>query len=126
MAVALALAVGLACGDDGPTEPVPGTLVVSLTTPNSDDGAILFTISGGGVDDPAAVATSHRMFFRTTGTSTTTAVVVGNITSGPLLRFEVLDVGEASSFTGTITEVADRNNELRASLSGYSLAISRE
>ncbi len=135
-AAAVALAVGLACGGDGggggnggttgPTVPVPGTLVVSLTTPNSDDGAILFSISGGGISAPTAVASSDLLFFRATGTSSLNAVVVGNIAAGPVLRFGVPDVGQVSSYTASITEVADRNNALRTSLSGYVLSISRE
>lgn len=125
-AAAVALAVGMACGDDGgPMEPVPGTLIVSLATPNSDDGAILFTISGGGISAPTAVASSDLFFFRATGTSSLAVVVAGNIAS-QVLRFNVPDVGQASTYTASIIEVADRNNALRASLSGYVLSISRE
>ena len=130
-AVAL-VAVALACTDDAATLgpepaalPVPGALIVSLTTPNDDDGAILFSVSGGGITSPTAVASSHFLFFRATGTSSINAVVVGNVTAGPLLSFEVPDVNQASSYVPTITEVAGRDNALRPSLSGYSLSVSR-
>ena len=46
------LALASACGDGGPTEPagpVPGVLKIALATPNADDGALLFTVSGGSV-----------------------------------------------------------------------------
>ena len=46
------LALASACGDGGPTEPagpVPGVLKIALATPNADDGALLFTVSGGRV-----------------------------------------------------------------------------
>ena len=122
----LALASTLACGSDEPTAPVPGTLVVTLTTPNADDGAILLSISGGGIDTPTTVATSHLLFQRLTGTSSVNTVVVGNITAGPLLRFDVPNVNDASSYVATITEVADRDNGLRTSLAGYSLSITSE
>ncbi len=127
-AATVALAVSVACGDgDGVTAvPVPGTLVLSLTSPNSDDGAILLSISGGGISAPTVVSTSHVLFFRSTGTTSINAVVVGNITAGLLLRFDVPDVGGGSPYTGTITEVADRANALRTTLTGYSLEISRE
>ena len=45
LAAAVVVSAGLACGE-GTTAPVPGTLVVSLATPNADDGAILFTVLG--------------------------------------------------------------------------------
>ncbi len=131
-AATVALAVSVACGDgDGVTDvpvpavPVPGTLVLSLTSPNSDDGAILLSISGGGITAPTVASTSHVLFSRLTGTTSINAVVVGNITAGPLLRFDVPDVGGASAYTGTITEVADRANALRTTLTGYSLEISQ-
>ena len=125
-AATVALAVAMACGDDGgPTGPVSGTLVVSLTTPNADDGAILFTISGAGISAPTAL-TSNLFFSRVASTSSLAAVVAGNIAAGQMLRFSVPDVGQASAYTANITEVADRNNALRASLSGYVLSISRE
>lgn len=124
LAAAIVVSVGLSCGE-GPTAPVPGTLVVSLTTPNSDDGAILLTMAGAGIGAPTAVSSSHVLFFRVTSTTSLTAVVVGNIAAGPLLSFAVPDVGAASSYTATITEVAARDNALRASLSGYTLSVSR-
>ncbi len=127
-AATVALAVSVACGDDDGVTAVPmsGTLVLSLTSPNSDDGAILLSISGGGISTPTAVSSSHVLFFRSTGTTSINAVVVGNITAGLLLRFDVPDVSDASAYTGTITEVADRANALRTTLTGYSLEITRE
>ena len=124
-AAAVVVSASLACGE-GTTAPVPGTLVVSVTTPNSDDGAMLFTVEGGGIGKPTAVSSSHVLFFRATGTTSLTAVVVGNIAAGPLLSFEAPDVGLASSYTTTITEVAARDNALRPSLSGYTLSVSRQ
>ncbi|UCF19032.1 MAG: hypothetical protein JSU87_14035 [Gemmatimonadota bacterium] len=126
-AAVMALAITLACGDeDGPTAAVPGTLVLTLTTPNADDGAILFSISGGGIDIPTSVVASNLLFHRLTGTASMNAVVVGDIAAGALVSFEVPDVGAAPSYSATITEVADRNNALRTSLAGYSLSVSRE
>ena len=43
MVLALGLVAGIACSDDEtPAGPTAGTLSVTLTTPNMDDGAILF------------------------------------------------------------------------------------
>lgn len=115
------------CGDSTPTAvQVPGALVVSLSTPNSDDGAILISISGGGIGSPSAESSTHVFYSRATSPLATNAAVVGNITSGPLLRFNVPDVGRASSYVATISQVADRDNDLRATLTGYALRITPE
>ena len=127
-AVALALALGLACGGDGddggPTNGGgPDTLVLSLITPNNDDGAILFTLSGGDIDNPTAVFAADVFFFRSTGATSISAVIVGDISAGAVVEFEVPAGTSASSYTTTITEVADRSNALRGSVASYSLSV---
>ncbi|UCC83624.1 MAG: hypothetical protein JSW46_01450 [Gemmatimonadota bacterium] len=124
-AVALALAVGVACGDDesvGP-EVTPGTMIVSLTTPNADDGAIMFTVSGGEIDAPALLDIEHVLYLME-GANTITAIIAGDIVAGGLLEFDVPDVEVA--YTATITQVADRTNDLRDPLTGYSLTVDPE
>lgn len=122
--VAAALAVAGSACDEGPTEvPVPGALVVALTTPNADDGAILFSITGGPVGTPAAAAPSHHVFYRTIDASTTKVAVVGNLAPGAILRLDVPDVRRAGDYQVSLTEVSDRGSALRESLEGYSLRI---
>jgi hypothetical protein len=122
----LALAVALACGGDGgatgPAGPTAGVLTVRLTTPNTDDGAILLTMSGPGMTQLAAADAS--LYFRQAQTGTTaTAVLVGDVQGGSLLTFHVPDVDAAGSYSATIQQVADRGDALRGSLSGYSLVV---
>ncbi len=126
---AIACAVVLACQEDAtmpgePTLAVPGTLVLSLTTPNSDDGAILFSIAGGEMVAPSAASNSHLLFVRATGGTSINAVVLGDLTQGALMTFDVPDVEKASSYSATVSQVADRNNLLRDDISGYGLALS--
>lgn len=52
-----------------------------------------------------------------------TAVFVGDVGSGPLFTFRVPDVSEAASYGAAVLEVADRENELRASVDGYVLEV---
>jgi hypothetical protein len=122
-AVALVLAVG-ACSDDETTGPeaVPGTLVVTLTTPNTDDGAIMFTMTGGEASNVTLVDPSFQIFTHE-GTSSITVVIVGDIAAGALLEFDVPDVGELDSYSAEVDQVADRTNDLQA-LTGYSLSVS--
>lgn len=117
------LALAVACGDDGPTAPTPGTLVISLVTPNADDGAMLFTLAGGTIEDPRPIDGAHTFFFRRDGTSAIVALCVGDLAAGPLIEFDVPDIGKASSYSATVTEVAGTSFDLRASLSGYSLRV---
>ena len=127
IAVAMAaLLVTVTCGGDKIVDPPdePVTLVLSLTTPNSDDGAVMFSISGGGITKPTTENSSHVLFYRAAGATSSNAVVAGDITAGALVRFEVPDVDVASSYSATVTEVAARDNTLRGSLAGYSLSIS--
>ena len=123
--VAAALVLALACGGDDSTGPAAGTLVVSLTTPNSDDGGILFSVTGGEINTPTELTSSYVVFSRATGLTSINGVVVGDITAGSLATFEVPDIDQASSYTATIIEVATRDNALRESLDDYSLSISR-
>jgi hypothetical protein len=124
-AVALALAVGVACDDDaafGPENPA-GTMVVSLTTPNADDGAIMFTVSGGEMYSPTLSNTEYVLYMLE-GTNTLTAVVVGDIEAGALLEFGVPALNV--TYTATVTQVADRLNDLRDPLTGYDLTVDLE
>ena len=123
---AMALAATLACDGDvvqPPPENIPGTLVLTLMTPNTDDGAILLSVAGGEINSPMAAASSHVLFFRTTSESSINAVIVGDITDGLLIHFDVPDVASASSYNATVTQVADRGNTLRNDISGYLLDV---
>lgn len=125
-AVALVMATGVACDDDA-TAPgaVAGTFVVTLTTPNTDDGAIMFTISGGAISAPAlSDATLHM--YTSEGTNSLTVVIIGDIEAGDLLVFDVPDIAALDDYSADIDEVADRANDLVSPLTGYSLLIAEE
>jgi hypothetical protein len=115
-----------ACGDDdpaGPVDPVPtaGTLTVTLSTPNVDDGAILLVVTG---PDMTQVTTANpALYFRySEAAGQLRAVFVGNIGDGALLSFRVPDVDAVASYVPTIVELADRDNQLRDS-AGYQLTV---
>ena len=119
-----ALAAGWGCGD-GPTEPkaVPGTLLLQLTTPYADDGAIMLEIRGPDIDQLAAVNSAHLMYSLATSGSVVRVVVVGDIRSTGLLEFHVPDVRAVDDYTAQVIEVADRTNALRSRLAEYELLI---
>ena len=123
-ALLLAAALLAACDAGAPAKPLPGDLTVSLATPNVD-GALVVAITGPdavGAVQAAAPGTVVRV--RTQGTTTTVAVF-GAVAAGPLLRLTVSDVRQASRYAATVREAADEQNAPRASLAGYTLAVSR-
>ena len=124
--LAAALSLAAACSDD-PTGGAPraGTLVVRLTTPHADDGAMLFEVSGPPIDTSAAAGASLQLFTRRADGSTLVGVVVGDLTNGAVIRLQVPDVGAAAAYTARLLEVADRQNALRPSLTGYALTVTR-
>lgn len=119
--VIAALAVlGVACGDDAP---VPGTLTISLVTPNADDGAILLNLGGPGLTTPQSASSSYILFSRLESSVQLRIAIVGNLTAGPLFTLSVSDVRDLSAFSSSVIEVATRSDELRSSVTGYDLDI---
>lgn len=116
-----ATGVGVAgCKEGGPSGPQSGTLTVNLSTPNSDDGALRFDVSGPAAPgSPTAGAAGYKIYTRTAG-NTLKVAVVGNIAAGAVLRFGVSDVSQ--TYTATLIQAASRSNALRAA-SGYTLTI---
>jgi len=123
-ALAAALLVGAACSD-APTGGATraGTVIVRLTTPHADDGAVLFEVSGQPIDGATAANASLRLFTRRTGASTLVGVVVGDVAGGAVVTLQVPDVGAAAGYAARVVEVADRQNTLRTSLTGYALTL---
>ncbi len=115
----LALALGSCSG------PVAGELTISLVTPNSDDGAILVTVTASESKEvtSAAVACSGCQIFKEQPSATELrAVVTGNLVAGPLVRVGVTDTKSPKSYTVLIQQVASRTYQVR-STGGYSLTI---
>lgn len=121
-AAALTACTGDGNGGPPPTGPTAGTFAVTLSTPNADDGAIVFRVTGPGITQVTKAVASHYMHFDQSGTSLT-VVMVGDLADGTLLTFRVPDVSAVSSYSATVLEVADRTNELRGSLGTYGLSV---
>lgn len=113
----------LACGGD-PTETEENKVfVVSLTSPNPSDGAILFSISGGVIEEFRTLATpGPQVHFRSTGPGTTRVAMFGSIATGGLVSFEVSSGARVQDYSAEILQIADRDNVLR-SISGYAIEV---
>ena len=124
VALVAALSVSAACSDESITGgPQAGTLSLRLVTPNADDGALQFELSGAPLDTATAGNASLQLFTRRLSDSRVVGVVVGDLANGVLVTLHVPDVSAVAGYTAQVLEVADRGNELRTSLTGYALSV---
>jgi hypothetical protein len=105
------------CSGDG-TGPAGGTLDVNLTSPNTDDGAILLTIAGGPVESVEAVV--GATYKAKVDENTLRVVVTGNLTSGTIARLHVADMSQAARYSAAVIQVAVRSTYATREPAGYS------
>jgi hypothetical protein len=133
----LTLAAAAACGDKAtspnppgppapppqPPPPPPGSAVVTLATPNSDDGAVVVKLTGPGLSTFETASSGYIFYSRLAAEQEARVIVVGNVTAGPLFTFKVATGSAVSAYTATIEQVANRTDALRASTASYTLTI---
>lgn len=119
------VAAGVSCSDSpiAPPAPLLTSALVSLTTPNSDDGALVVTVRGPDVTDIQAVSSAHVVYPRYAAHEAQ-VVIVGDVAAGPLLTIKLSRGHALSEYSTSIEQVAMRNDSLRASTSGYQVSLS--
>ncbi len=124
--LALLALVGLVanCGGGGGDGggPVEGVLQLTLNTPNTADGAILFRVNGGPVDSVSGSVMIADGQYSTVGNQTR-IVAAGPITDGALAFLYVPDVGDVSNYAVTVEQVAHNTTFAQRSVVGYSFAV---
>lgn len=123
LGIAALLVAGLsaACSDDsGGPNPTSAT-TFSMTTPNDDDGALLVVLTGPALSNLKASSAAYQIYWRAVNASETRVIVVGDIEEGPLFTAEV--DGAAGDISATVSEVATRSDQLRATTAGYSIEV---
>jgi hypothetical protein len=122
--LALAAAVGAwlfsGCSSE-PAGPTEGTFTVTLASPNSDDGAVLFTLAGGPVDSVAALG--HSVYSARLDDNTVRVIVVGALASGPLVRIRIPDHRQISAYSVVVNQVAARTSYQQRDPSAYSVSV---
>ncbi len=125
-ALTLAAVLGAAlAGSASCSGPVAGELTVSLTTPNTDDGAIKVRVTASESKEITGISVACsgcRLFFEQPSATEVLAVLTGDLAAGPLLRVSVSDTKAPSAYSVQISQVASRSFALR-STSGYGLTI---
>ena len=130
-----AFAFGLlasACGGGDLTAPLdppkpnqsvatPGWVPVRLNTPNTDDGAVQFSVSGISVDSVRLAG--YRGYARVSN-GAAQVLVTGTIVSGVVAEIWIKDTKKASLYTGQVSEAAARGTyQLREINQGYSVQV---
>jgi hypothetical protein len=118
----LALAVGLTCScSSDSAAPVGATLDVSFETAATDDGAVLFTVSGGPID--SVEAPGYRLYTAQTGPTTMRVVVAGDLRAGTIARIHIADGSKLSQYSATIDQVAARGSYAQRDPISYTLMV---
>jgi hypothetical protein len=113
--------IGSAACSDQPEEPTAGTLNVALTTPNSDDGAVLLTVTGGLVD--SVESAGFVVYSAQVDPTTIRIIVIGNLAAGTIARIRIADDRQLSRYTAAINQVATRATYAQRDPAGYSLSL---
>jgi hypothetical protein len=81
-------------------------LNVKLSSPQTDDGAVLFTVTGGPVESVEAVSgTLHSLQI---DANTLRVVITGNLSSGTIAQIRIGDVTQAARYAAVVNQVAAR------------------
>jgi hypothetical protein len=123
----LALCCGaLAAGCKSAEGPVAGELEVRLTTPNSDDRAVLFLLRGAQTAVTAPSGSSYRVLKAPFGGDTIRVLVIapqgGHLAAGALARVAVPDTRQAASYVARPLDVATTLYAQRP-VTGYALTV---
>lgn len=130
LAALLALPAAGCGGDDGPGAPLtpspepvvqPGTVSVSVTSPRTDDGAMLFSVSGKFQSIEAAAG--YQVLNYAPNPSVTRVMIVGSIASGTVFSLNVAD--KSLPVTVTLDQVAARATYVQRSPGGYRVNLVR-
>lgn len=108
-------------GCSNSTGPTAAALNLSLASPNTDDGAVLLTISGGLVDSVEAVG--YTIYTARQGPETLRLIVTGDLGSGPLARIHVPDSRLASRYSARVSQVASRVTYIQRDPASYSVGV---
>jgi hypothetical protein len=124
--VLLAVLLAGCAGDGGSSSPLappnpadPGVVRVSVTSPNNDDGAMLFSISGA--FQSIQGASGYQVLSYAPTTAVTKVVVVGPIVSGNVFSLNVAD--KSLPVRVTIDQVAARSSYMQRAPGDYRVTL---
>jgi hypothetical protein len=104
-----------------PTDPIGATLDVRYSTTADDDGAVLLTVSGGPVD--SVEAPGYALYSARVDANTLRIIVVGDLSSGSLVRIHIADDRLISQYSAVIDQVAARGSYAQRDPASYALSL---
>jgi hypothetical protein len=119
----LGIALVSGCSED-PAGPTGGALDVNLASANSDDGGVLFTVSGGVID--SVTSSDYQVYSARLDPNTLRVIVTGNLNAGTIARLHVPDIRRASNFSITLNQVAARGSYLQRDAAAYSVSMEQQ
>jgi len=123
MVIACSVILGIAsCDLSGPSGPSgPGWLHADLVSPNGQESAAVFELAGG--RDLGAIVLDGGEVFDERDGSTIRIVVIMDSPGQIHLEIRTEDVAKIPS--SAVVQVADEENRLRSSLTGYKLSFTK-
>lgn len=121
--VPLVLLVLGACLD----APTAGEVSVELTTPNTDDGALMFVVHAAAPTEltgATGACQGCQAFVHAVNAHEFRVIVTGPLVAGPIARLQVANAAPTTALRVEVGAVARRNYETR-SASGYRLQLVR-
>lgn len=116
----LAIVALSACADESPVSG-PATMTATLISPNGAEGAALVILVGEGMGDITPIGDTE--VFARVGSSSTQIVLINQV--GGELSFQVAVADTTQLPLAVVQEVAGPDDELRSSVTGYSVEFSR-
>jgi hypothetical protein len=121
LGLAVAFGAVLACSSES-AGPTAATMDVKFVTAASDDGAVLFTVTGGPV--VSVEAPGYRLYTAQGSPGMLRVVVAGNLRGGTIARIHIADERKLSQYSATIEQVAARGSYAQRDPVSYSLSVS--
>ena len=121
----LGLVLLFACGEPetlGPNLPEgPGFLAVQLGTPDTDVGAVWFTLSGGPLD---SVRVSQKTILtRDGGANRRSVIVVGVISNGTVASFWVPERRDVANYQAVLEQASGLAAYEQKTITSYTLTV---
>ena len=113
--------LGLSVGCSNNAEPTAGTLNVNLSSPHTDDGAVLLTVFGGPVDSIESIG--YTVYSAQGSADTVKLIVTGTLPSDAIARIHIPDIRQASRYAGRLLQSAARSTYSQRDPGSYGISL---
>ncbi len=105
-----------------PSDPTPGWLTLQLATPNGNDGAVQFVVTGPAID---TVKVPDFNGYADAGGTIANIIVTGQVGNGTIGRIFVPDLARSSEYQASVVAAAVRGTYQLQNLTGYHAMLVR-